>query len=235
MKCSKVQEWISLEMDEQLAPENVRPLQDHLLACDECRGFREDLQIGLRMLHATDPELPENFDWKLKLRLSQTLRETARDAEFPWHREESGWRRWVARASLSAAMGLAAVLAVAVLAPGQMVSLGDRGGSVALADQPLRLPVQTSESSDSFLDASRRPIQAFPNFGANNGLQRNVSSGDPLGGSTWRGFADHDLERIRQLEQDLVSMRRRMGAKDQEIGQLKATVDSLTDQAVDTH
>ena len=41
MKCSKIQEWISLEIDDQLPPENVRPLQDHLQACEDCRKARQ--------------------------------------------------------------------------------------------------------------------------------------------------------------------------------------------------
>jgi hypothetical protein len=237
MKCRKVQEWISLEIDDQLPPEHVRHLQDHLQACDECRAFREDLHIGLRMLHATDPVLPDNFDWKLQLRLSQTLRETARDTAYPWHGEESGWRRWFARASLSAALGLAAVLAVAVMAPGQMASLESRGGAMALADEPLRLPVQTNGSETTLVGPTRRaiePARTLDPFGRRGGVQRTVSSGDRFGGGTWSPTADHDLLRIQQLEQELATLKRRMLAKDQRIAVLQARLDSLTGRAVDT-
>ncbi len=234
MKCSRIQEWVSLEIDQQLPPENVRHLQDHLQACEDCRGFREDLQIGLRMLHATDPVLPDNFDWKLQLRLSQTLRETARDAEYPWHQEQSGWRRWFARAGFSAGLGMAAVLAVAVLAPGTVVPQGDRGGSVAVAEEPLRLPVQTTANDDSFLDSSRRPIESFGTFGSRNSLSRSVSTGDGLGGRALSGFSDPGFQRIRRLEQEVQSMQRLMGKKDTEIMSLKARVDSLSGRAVDT-
>jgi hypothetical protein len=233
MNCRKFQEWISLEIDDQLPPENVRSLQDHLQACDECREFREDLNVGLRMLHATDPELPENFDWKLQLKLSQTLRETARDAAYPWHEEERGWRRWLTRAGLSAAMGLAAVLAVAMLAPGQMpIGQGDRGGAAALVDRPLRLPVQTAASETPFADASRRPLESVAPFWSARGLQRSVSSGGAQ--LSWPDFGEHDLLRIRQLEQDMQVMRRRMVMKDLEIDKLQARLDSLTGGTVDT-
>ena len=236
MKCNKVHEWISLEIDDHLPPENVRPLQDHLQSCEECRGYREDLQVGLRMLQATDPVLPDNFDWKLQLRLSQTLRETARDTAYPWLDEETGWRRWWTRASLSAAMGLAAVLAVAVLAPGQMTSFvgGGDGATVAVGGQPLRLPLQTGDAETPFYDASRRPLESIAPFGMSSGLQRSVSAVGRTGDRTWRGFEDHDLLRIRQLEQEVQSMRRRMVAKDRHIELLQARLDSLTGQTVDT-
>jgi hypothetical protein len=236
MKCRKFQDWISLEIDGQLPPEKVRPLQDHLLDCDACRAYREDLRIGLRMLHATDPVLPDNFDWKLQLKLSQTLRETAREATYPWHEDERGWRRWFSRAGISAAVGTAAVLAVAVLAPGQLVPVlpADAGGAVALTAQPLRLPLQTPEEVSPLLDTSRRPLESVDPLWSAGGLQRPVSTG--VGGGavvSWPGFVDHGLLRIRQLEQEVQSMRRRMVMKDRQIDLLQARLDSLTGQAVD--
>jgi len=236
MKCSKVQEWISLEMDEQLPPEHVGELQDHIEKCTECHAFRDDLQIGLRMLSATDPELPDNFDWKLQLRLSQTLREAARDTSYPWRTEDSGWRRWFARASLSAALGLAAVLAVALMAPNKFAAVTGRDDAVTVVEQPLRLPVQTAATGDPLLDASRRPLNTsttYNPFGSSNGLQRRVSTGS-LGGSYLGGARDHDLLRLRQVEHELESMRRRMHAKDRAIEVLQARLDSLTRPNVDT-
>jgi hypothetical protein len=244
MKCSKIQEWISLEMDDQLPPEHVADLQDHLESCDECRGFRDDLQVGLRMLHATDPELPDNFDWKLQLRLSQTLRETARDQQFPWQDTAPGWRRWTARAGVSAAVGLAAVLAVAMVAPGRFVTATDQGGSASLGtDQPLRLPIQTTASVDPVFDASRRPLDRVgsPFAGSTRpGLQQRVSTRSGLvdsrgfADSQWGGFRDADLLRLRQLEQELQAMRRQMQAKDWQIGMLQDRLDSLTAADVTT-
>ena len=238
MKCSKIQEWISLEMDEQLPPEHVGELQDHLEHCTDCHGFRDDLQIGLRMLSATDPELPDNFDWKLQLRLSRTLRETARDSSYPWHTEDSSWRRWFARASLSAALGLAAVLAVALMAPAKFASVTGHGGATTtFVDQPLRLPVQTATTSDPLLDTSRRPLNTphavYSPFGSSNNLQRRVSNGNP-GSGYLGGVRDPGLLRLGQVEQELQSMRRRMHAKDRTIEDLQARLDSLTGPIVDT-
>ena len=236
MKCSRIQEWISLEMDEQLPPEHVGELQDHLETCAECYAFRDDLQIGLRMLSATDPELPDNFDWKLQLRLSQTLREAARDTSYPWQAGDSSWRRWFARASLSAALGLAAVLAVAVMAPTEFASVTGNGGATTLIEGPLRLPVQTTAVTEPLLDASRRPLNTrttYNPFGSSSGLQRRVSNGG-LGDGYLGGARDFDLLRLHQVEQELESMRRRMHAKDRTIEVLQARLDSLTGPNVDT-
>ncbi len=71
MRCNKAQEYLGLDLDGVLPPDATVQLTSHLDGCSECREFREDLLMGQRVLKATEPELPENFDWKLQLRLNQ--------------------------------------------------------------------------------------------------------------------------------------------------------------------
>jgi hypothetical protein len=234
MKCRKAQEWISLQMDDQLAPERVGDLQDHLEACADCRQYRDDLQLGLRMMHATEPQLPENFDWKLQLRLSQAMREAARDAAYPWAEERaSWWRGWLGRAGASAAVGMAAVLLVALVVPGGIgTGPASGGGAVVLDVQAPRLPLDTGAAPTVAGDLTRRPLDSnLPGLGTR---QRQVSGGATLGTDPWLDTREQDLMRIRQLEQDLEVMRRRLGAANRANTVLQARLDSLTSSGVDT-
>jgi len=246
MNCRKARQWISLERDGQLEHRHVSALQGHLAGCQDCQEYRRDLDLGLRMLAATEPELPETFDWKLQLRLNQTLREAAGARSYPWDEREAGWRSWLGRAGLSAALGLAAVLAVAMLAPNQLAPvLGGDGATVASAPQNARLPLQVSSPAEPLFDATRRPIT--PGLGQlgdlGDRLQRRVSSNGlnsaglaerGLGAGYWSGANERDLLRIHQLEQDLETLRRRLAAKDRTITLLRAELDSLKTRAVDT-
>ncbi len=240
MNCRKARQWISLERDGQLEPHHVASLQAHLERCDACQEYRSDLGLGLRALAATTPELPETFDWKLQLRLSQALREAAQE-NHPWPQEPGPtWRAWLGRAGVSAALGLAAVLAVAVLVPGELAPVpgGDRTTAVATATESPRLPLQERDGTPLF-DTSRRPLDGR----VAAGLGSLVSGGDAgrrRGGdgasslrSSWTGRHDHDLLRILQLEQDVETLRRRLAAKDRTIATLQARLDSLTDRPVD--
>jgi hypothetical protein len=240
MNCRKARQWISLERDGQLEPHHVASLQTHLERCAGCREYRSDLGVGLRALAATTPQLPETFDWKLQLRLSQALREAARESH-PWPQEpEPTWRAWLGRAGVSAAVGLAAVLAVAVLVPTERAPVPGSGedATVATAAESPRLPLQQREGTPLF-DTSRRPLESR----LAGGLGSLVSGGDAMprrGGdgasalrSSWTGRDDHDLLRILQLEQDVETLRRRLAARDRTIATLQARLDSLTDRPVD--
>lgn len=237
MKCNKVQEWISLEMDDRLAPQHVPLLQQHLADCAACRMYREELRIGQRMLHATEPKLSANFDWKLQLRLNHVMREAARDASYPWQRSVFGWRRWLARAGVSATVGLTAMLAFALLTPYRLTPGPDSGFQVAAGEQSLRLPMQTtSPSAPPLYDTSRRPLNAALELArqpAGLGLQRRVSGTSGFGTAYWSGANERDLLRIRQLEQDVEALRRRLAVRERQVRQLEAKLDSLTAPVVD--
>jgi hypothetical protein len=235
MKCSRIREWISQEMDGQLAPRHVASLQDHLETCRDCREYRSDLQVGMRMLKATEPELPENFDWKLQLGLNRALREAAQE-QHPWPQAGGSWRSWLGRASVAAACGLAAVLTVAMVAPIDTMPLrADSTAAVAAGNPTLRLPVATDGQAQ---DATRRPLESarlasgIP-AGFGGGLQRNVSSRTLLEQPMVGDLGEAQMLRIRQLEQDLETMKRRLFGKDRQIHLLKAQLDSLSGHGVD--
>jgi hypothetical protein len=235
MKCNKAQEWMSLEMDGRLTPEHVPLLQQHLTACGACRGYRDELLVSRRLLRATTPTLPESFDWKLQLRLNRALREAAGQASYPLTQPAATWRRWFARAGVSATLGLAAVLALALFLPSMVVA--PPGGETVVASQQLtqRLPMQATPPAAPIFDTTRRPLDAGFTMNRNTGglgLQQSVSSSG-LGRTFWSGANERDLLRIRQLEQELEAMRRRLQARERQVMVLQARLDSLTAPAVD--
>jgi hypothetical protein len=235
MKCNKAKEWLSLEMDGRLAPQYVPPLQQHLSGCDACRAYRDDLQISRRLVQATGPTLSDSFDWKLQLRLNRALREAARDASAPWPQPAVGWRHWLLRAGFSATLGLSAVLVVALLSPAGLAPLTAGERAIAQPAPSPRLPVQVAAPTEPFFDTTRRPLDAsFEITRQRGGLglqQRAVTGG--LSGSYWSGTNERDLLRIRQLEQDLEAMRRRLLVRDRQVKLLEAKLDSLAAPAVD--
>ena len=138
MRCHKAKGYISQEMDEHLPPDVTVNLTGHLDSCTDCRQFREDLLLGRRAMSATAPELPDNFEWKLQLKLNQTLQRTAGETAFPWTETDQDKWRWARNFGAAAAIGMAAVLALAVfIGPendpeqaGQAVSGGETSGVV---------------------------------------------------------------------------------------------------------
>ena len=235
MKCNKAQAWLSLEMDGRLTPEHVPLLQQHLTACDACRGYRDELLVSRRLLRATTPTLPESFDWKLQLRLNRALREAAGQASYPLTQPAATWRRWFARAGASATLGLAAVLALALILPSMVVA--PPSGETVVASQQLtqRLPLQATSPAAPIFDTTRRPLDAGFTMNRNTGglgLQQSVSSSS-LGRTFWSGANERDLLRIRQLEQELEAMRRRLQARERQVMVLQARLDSFTAPAVD--
>jgi len=192
MRCNKAQEYLSLEMDGVLPPNATVDLTGHLDSCGECREFREDLLLGRRILNATEPELPDNFDWKLQLRLNQALKETAGEVSYPWEEKVADRWRWLRNFGSAAAVGMAAVLALAIF--------------TGPADQA-PLPV-AYENSVSFQGSDRLPLQQKFNFG--NGLSRQVSGGGSLNTSSnrasqldkgWSGQQMKDLRTIQSLRE----------------------------------
>ena len=115
MRCSKARDYLSRDMDGLLPPDATAGLRDHVDKCRECQSFREDLVLGRRLMAASEPQLPDNFDWKLQLRLNQALQQRAGETAYPWQ-EESASRRnaWLPAFGAATSIGLAAVLAFAV-------------------------------------------------------------------------------------------------------------------------
>lgn len=192
MRCNKAQEYLGLELDGVLPPESTVKLTSHLDSCGDCREFREDLMLGRRILQATEPELPENFDWKLQLRLNQALKETAGEVAYPWSENPVDRWRWVRNFGSAAAVGMAAVLALAIFT-----------GPTDQSPMP-----QVYEQQTAFHGNDRLPLEQKFNFG--NGLGRAVSSGSGSSQSSgnilnldkgWSGSQMNDLRTIQALRE----------------------------------
>ena len=239
MKCNKAQEWISLQMDGQLPAEHVPVLNEHLGGCAACRRYCDDLLAGRRLLVCTNPAPPDNFDWKLQLRLNHVLREAAREVSYPWPRPLAGWRRWMSRAGLSAAVGLGAVLALSMVVPGPTLFLqGQAQPQVAVAEGTPRLPFRSPEQRPQLFDNSRRPLDsqyAATAWPQGFGVQRQTSVGGGLGQRLWPVYGgEHEQVRIRLLEQDVQALRRLLNMRDRKLRLLEAKLDSLQRLTVDT-
>ncbi|MCP4292496.1 MAG: hypothetical protein GY780_11770 [bacterium] len=210
MRCNKAQENLSLELDGVLPPDRTGALTSHLDGCGDCRKYRDDLLMGTRILQATEPELPDNFDWKLQLKLNQALKETAGEVAYPWEDKPRDRWSWLRNFGSAAAVGMAAVLALAIF-------FG-----------PLNEPVPSGGgqySSPIVQGNDRLPLNQKYNFGT--GMGRPVSSGSsfdqrvnqfkisPEMNQGWSGDSARDLRTIqalrkqnRQLNQSLYQIQR---------------------------
>ncbi len=188
MRCNKAQEYLSLELDGVLPPDATVQLTSHLDGCGDCQEFREDLLMGRRILQATEPELPDNFDWKLQLRLNQALKETAGEVSYPWEEKPVDRYRWLRNFGSAAAVGMAAVLALAIFT-----------GPTDQSPMPAAY-----EQSVSFQGSDRLPLQQKYNFGS--GLTRQVSGGSPLvrpavnSRSLDKGWSGQQMEDARTIQ-----------------------------------
>jgi len=202
MRCHKVKDYISQEMDEHLPPDVTVNLTDHLDSCADCREYRDDLLLGRRAMSATTPELPDNFDWKLQLKLNQTLQRTAGETAFPWTETDQDKWGWVRNFGAAAAIGMAAVLALAVFigpenGPEQAGQAVSPGGSTGVV-QSSSTGAGDSDRLPLFVDRSRRGGL----YGS--GMQRPVATGGSsrsgTGGFFDRGWSGHDMEDLRTIQ-----------------------------------
>ena len=192
MRCNKAQEYLGLDLDGVLPPDSTIELTKHLDSCGECREFREDLMMGQRLLNATEPELPENFDWKLQLRLNQALKETAGEVAYPWEENPVDRGRWLRNFGSAAAVGMAAVLALAIF-----TGTTDQTPMPAAYEQPV-----------AFEGSDRLPLTQKFDFGSS--LGRQVSGGTPQRRTSnnifnmdqgWSGHQMKDLRTIHALRE----------------------------------
>lgn len=189
MRCSKARDYVSQELDAVLPPDATGKLRDHLEACADCREYRQDVLLGQRLLAATEPRLPDNFAWKLQLKLNQTLQQSAGQAHYPWPQETNTDRwTWVRNFGAATAVGLAAVLALAMFV-----------GPLGSSDDGIPVAVNASD---------RRPLFQPGNGGLyRSGTQQLVSTGsrNGTGGRAgyldrgWSGSNTEDLLTIRRL------------------------------------
>ena len=193
MRCNKAQENLSLQLDGTLPPDLMGSLSAHLDICADCREYRDDLLMASRLLQATEPELPDNFDWKLHLRLNQTLKEAAGEVAYPWEDKPVDRWRWLRNFGSAAAVGMAAVLALAIF-------------SGPTDHSPI--PVAQEQESPT-LGSDRLPLAQKFNFG--NGLGRPVSDTPAFNGDSrnilqinqvWSGRNVSDLRTIQSLRDE---------------------------------
>ncbi len=232
MRCSKAREYISQELDTVLAPDATGSLRDHLDACADCREYREDLVLGHRMLAATEPELPENFAWKLQLKLNQALQQTAGEARYPWQEDQVTDRWiWLRNFGAATAVGLAAVLALAmVFGP---VGPGNNGTPMASRSSSSSVAAQTTDRRPLF-QAGNRGLYRSPG-------QQMVSSGGSVttGGRaaylerSWSGTRTQDMKTISRLWGENQRLNRMLLHYQQENRMIRARLDTNGVQALD--
>jgi hypothetical protein len=226
MRCSKAQEFLSLKIDGMLPPAATADLREHLDQCGDCLQYLEDLQMGRRLLEATEPALPDNFDWKLQLKLNQTLKETAGESAYPWIEESPDRRSWLRNFSTAAAMGMAAVLAFALfLGPDQQGASPVAAGAGA--------PVQALSSDRLPLQSPFAPVRTYGRqVRGGSPFQQRVSGGAVLDRG-WSGSNYEDLQLIRRLRAENQSLTARLAQSQLQLQLMRAQLDSTRDDALD--
>ncbi len=238
MRCHKAKDFISQEMDEHLPPDVTVKLTEHLDSCADCLQFRDDLLLGRRAMSATTPELPDNFEWKLQLKLNQTLQRTAGETAYPWGEPDHDRWRWFRNFGTAAAMGMAAVLALAMfLGPadhsgdaGQTVNDGASAGVVqsttvgAGAQDRLPLFVDQSRRGGLYPVGSQRSVSGV-------GSQRAVSGG--LFERGWSGHNNQDLRTIERLKIQNGLLNRDLYQQQKLIQGMRAQLDTIDANALD--
>ena len=190
MRCSKARDYVSQEQDGVLPPATTGKLRDHLDACPECQLYRQEVLVGSRLLAATEPTLPDNFEWKLQLRLAQALQQAAGESSYPWLEERGERWPWWRNFGAATAVGLAAVLALAMFfGPINTGDSGDRRLSVAGVSD--RRPLFQPSSGGLYQPTSQRVVSTGGTAPSNR------ASGFVDRG--WSGTGTEDLLTIRRL------------------------------------
>jgi len=189
-------------------------------------------------MSATTPELPDNFEWKLQLKLNQTLQRTAGETAFPWTETDQDKWRWVRNFGAAAAIGMAAVLALAVFigpenGPGQAGQAVSRGASLGVVEST-STGAGNSDRLPLFVDRSRRGGL----YGS--GMQRPVASGGSsssrTGGLFDRGWSGHDMEDLRTIQRLRIQngqLNRDLFRQQQMIRGMRAQLDTIDANALD--
>jgi hypothetical protein len=199
---------------------------------------------------ATEPRLPDNFDWKLQLRLNQALQQRAGETAYPWL-EESASRRggWLPAFGAATSIGLAAVLAIAVfMGPGRQpltaapaaTSGRPSAGIIAAA-----VPTATPAAADAASLAGRSDRRSL--FGTSRGgglygpgIQRDVATGGRAATTVatinrgWSGDRLEDLQTIQQLRAQNEQLSRTLLRAQSELYSLKAQLDTTGRRSLDT-
>lgn len=245
MLCRRARDWISLSLDGMLPPDRTVALLAHLERCGGCRAWREEVQLGQRLLAATTPRLSENFEWRLQLKLNQTLQEAARAATSPFAAAEQGWRRWFQGAALASVGGVAVVVALSLFllpphrpAPTFLalpsaqppVVAPARGDSrvAAVADGPEAGTV-TATAGDptrtSLRPGARTPAPVAGGIGREVDMRFPATSGGLFGREGWSGGNVDDLRTIIHLREQNRRLRDALSQAQRDAGLLRAQME----------
>jgi hypothetical protein len=239
MLCRRARNWISLAMDGELPPDRTVALTEHLERCEHCRAYRDDLQIGRRLIAATTPAVADNFEWRLQLKLSQTLQGAAKSIASPFAPPLPGLARWASMAGLATAAGVALVFAAsALLGPTTspvLLTSGERGGqpmAQAVDTRPAATPIGAGSGVvTSTAGAANRTaltgggLPWHPRQGI--GLGEQVTS---FTGGTWSGTSMSDLRTITSLREENQRLRAALSVAQREVEFMKTQLDT-TDRA----
>jgi hypothetical protein len=225
MRCRHAEKLIFDYIDGMISESDRLGLERHLSECRKCEATSSAVARSLGLLHRRPKAEPsENFNWKLRLRLSRERNAWRGSAE-----AESFWpRAWRSRFALGAASAFAVVLGAG------FVFLRFAGGPGAVSPNFVVQPASNGSTNTRTPSVAQneRPggaaarsgpfdLGGFGGFGA-----RPVSSGSPsplgfdaLGGETlleadslgYRSItARKDYQRIRQLEQQIEILRKEL-------------------------
>ena len=225
MRCNKAREFVSQELDAILPPDATGRLRDHLDACADCREYREDLLVGQRLFAATEPTLSENFEWKLQLRLNRALQEAAGEVRYPWQDPEPDRWHWWRNFGASTAVGLAAVLALAmVFGPVERVrpSATRTAGPAIATSNTDRLPLFQPGNGGLYQPAAR-PVS----------LNQRPSTGTRFVETGWTGTATEDLKTIRRLRDENRRLSNLLIQYQRQNERLRAQLDTSGTRALD--
>jgi hypothetical protein len=244
MRCGKAQAYLSRQADEALPAEVTAPLARHLDACADCRQFRQDLAVGRRLLAATPPQLADNFEWRLHLRLNQALQQAAGAVAFPWDEERTDRRLWIRNFGTAASYGLAAVLALAMFLGPQPErrAAGLRLDGIHLAGQAGDQIASAQSDQADPAGADRLPLQKAGFRGGLtpvSGVQQPVSSGLGAAGSRqaidrgWSGDLLEDLATIQNLRLENRRLTNQIYQYQLQIAKMRGQLDSADSNALD--
>ena len=235
MRCNKSQEYVSQQLDGVLPPDMASKLRDHLDGCAECEVYRSDMLMGQRLLAATKPKLPENFEWKLQLKLKQTLHQAAGEAQYPWTEKVADRWSWLRNFGAATAVGLAAVLALAMV-----VGPSDTGSKTDIPFSRFANDGATVANIESTSD--RRPLFKPSNEGlyrtGSTALvsatgDRGVTNASSGAANHWSGANTNDLRLISNLRSENVQLRIQLRQLEYAASILRAQLDTDSAEALD--
>jgi hypothetical protein len=237
MRCGKAQKWLSLEMDDHLPPDKTPALEEHLQRCTNCRSYRDDLLLGRRLLRSESPQLSDNFDWRLQLRLNHSLKDIVGNTALPWEDSLPHRGRWWASVGMAAAGGLAVTLAASFLGlfalPAvDLAPIGEPSSTVAEGPPPTA-SVSQPASDRASLSRPWSPTRGNTEVILTGGETPSSLSRRQVAPRGWNGREWRDLQTITALRGENSVLYSELLRARRELAILKAYLDSTFARSVD--